>query len=174
MALAVCLLLDRRSEQQVRGLWQRLEQAGVPSLASHTHGRHLPHLSLAVLRTYDADKVAAAVENLPSADVTALYFDALGLFRRGRCWLVPSVTAGLVRRQEAVVEAVRDTGADLHRHYEPGLWVPHFTIAPRVRLGSLPEVAALVYDVLPLQVLADRAALVDSSTGRVWPLQTIP
>jgi hypothetical protein len=50
MALAVCLLFDRRTDRILRGLWDRLEDLGVPTLKSHTHGRHVPHLSLAVLR----------------------------------------------------------------------------------------------------------------------------
>ncbi len=37
MALAVCLLLDARADAAVRGLWRRLEAAGVPTLLSHTH-----------------------------------------------------------------------------------------------------------------------------------------
>jgi hypothetical protein len=45
MALALCLLLDRRSDALVRELWKRLEENGIPTLLSHTHGRHVPHLS---------------------------------------------------------------------------------------------------------------------------------
>jgi hypothetical protein len=62
MALAVCWLFDRRSERILRGLWDRLEELGVPTLKSHTHGRHVPHLSLAVLREWDHDKVSKAAE----------------------------------------------------------------------------------------------------------------
>jgi hypothetical protein len=40
MALAVCLLFDRRTDRALRALWHRLEELGVPTLASHTHGRH--------------------------------------------------------------------------------------------------------------------------------------
>ena len=50
MALAVCLLFDARGERAIRALWDQLETLGVPSLRSHTHGRHVPHLSYAVLR----------------------------------------------------------------------------------------------------------------------------
>jgi hypothetical protein len=31
-------------------------------------------------------------------------------------------------------------------------------------------VAAVAYDVLPLKAIADRVALVDSSTGQRWPI----
>ncbi|MEU4607898.1 2'-5' RNA ligase family protein [Kribbella sp. NPDC023972] len=168
MALAVCLLFDRRSDRILRGLWDRLEDLGVPTLKSHTHGRHVPHLSLAVLREWDHEKVLKAVQ--PLMGPSSLYFDAVGTFRRGRAWLVPAVGVELMQRQRQVVSAVTETGAELHRHYEPGRWVPHCTLAPRVPLVALPILAAAVYDVLPLETTVDHAALIDSSTGQVWPL----
>ena len=174
MALAVCLLFDRRSDRILRSLWDRLEDLGVPTLRSHTHGRHVPHLSLAVLRQWQHDEVKKAVEALPDGGPVNLYFDALGTFRRGRAWLVPAVTADVLRRQERTVSALAATSADLHRHYVPGVWVPHCTIAPRVPLVALPVLAAAVYDVLPLKVDADRAALIDSGTGEIWPLSHVP
>jgi 2'-5' RNA ligase len=174
MALAVCLLFDRRTDRALRALWDRLEELGVPTLASHTHGRHVPHLSYAVIHDGDADAVLPAVRTLPDGGPVALRFDGLGMFRRGRSWLVPAVASEIVRRQEAVVAAVRATGAELHRHYDPGAWMPHCTVAPRVPLPMLPVLAAAVYEVLPLEGSADRAALIDSGTGETWPLDHIP
>jgi 2'-5' RNA ligase len=170
MALAVCLLLDPPADATVRRLWARLEEAGVPSLASHTHGRHVPHLTLAALHSWDLDAVLAASAGLPAQPPLRLRLDALGVFRRSRCWLAPALSLDLAPRQEAVVEAVTATGAELHRHYRPGDWVPHVTLAPRLRLQHLPTVAGLVNDVLPVAGTASRAALVDTSTGRQVPL----
>jgi len=170
MALAVCLLLDARSDAMIRSLWSRLENDGFTTLLSHTHGRHVPHLTYASLRSYDEERVAEALSALPEAGPLQLQVDALGMFRRSRCWLAPAVLPGLAERQESVVEAVQRTGADLHRHYRPGVWVPHLTLAPRLHLTDLPSVAAAVFDVLPFGAVADRAALVDTSTGRRRPL----
>ncbi len=144
------------------------------SLDTHTHGRHLPHLSYAVLRSWDLDRVRRALDQLGDRGPLELQFDALGTFRRGPAWLVPAVTSELALRQEAVVESLTGAGAELHRHYRPGVWIPHCTVAPRVGLSALPVVAAAVYEVLPLRVRADRAALVDSSLGGCHPLQVIP
>ncbi len=174
MALAVCLLFDSRAERLLRQLWHRLEDLGVPSLATHTHGRHVPHLSYAVLRKWDLPAVSAAIGSLPSAPPIAMQFDAVGLFRRGRCWLVPSPTEDLLRRQARVVETVTATGADLHKHYRPGLWTPHCSLAPRVPLSELPVLSAAVYDVLPLTAQLTRAELIDSSTGARQPLPVLP
>ncbi|BBY46117.1 2'-5' RNA ligase [Mycolicibacterium celeriflavum] len=173
MALAVCLLFDRRSERAVRSLWDRLEDVGVPSLRSHTHGKHLPHVSYAVLRRWDDAAVAAALAGLDGEPVE-LHFDGVGVFRRGRVWLVAGVSADLVTRQQRVVEAVAASGADLHKHYRPGSWLPHCSLAPRATLAQLPTVAATVMDILPLRARVDHAALINSGTGEVTELATLP
>jgi 2'-5' RNA ligase len=165
VTLAVCLLLDEPLDRAVRRLWGSLEAAGVSTLLSHTHGRHVPHVSYATLRDYRSDALVAALSELPEAGATSLHFDALGLFRRSRCWLVPAMTSDLVARQEAVVAAALATGANLHRHYRPGAWVPHLSLAPRLHLDELATAARLVYDVLPLTGTVSRVALIDTSTG---------
>ncbi|PRX48471.1 2'-5' RNA ligase [Prauserella shujinwangii] len=177
MALGVCLLFDGRSERAMTRLWRRLENEGVPTLLSHTHGRHHPHLSYVVLLDWDLPAVHAAVERLGKGTAAGpfdLTFDAFGAFRRGRVSLLPSVPADLVPRQQAVVEAVRATGALVHRHYEIDRWLPHASVATRARADQLPSVAAAVYDVLPLHVRVARAALIDSATGELWPLPAVP
>ncbi len=170
MSLAVCLLVDEPADAAIRRLWHRLEEAGVPSLATHTHGRHVPHLTLAALRTYRVPDVQRALAALPVATPDVLHLDGLGTFRRSRCWLAPAASAGLVARQEAVIEAALGTGADLHRHYRPGVWVPHLTLAPRLHTTDLPMVARIVYDVLPLTAPVSRAVLIDTGTGARYPL----
>lgn len=174
MALAVCLLFDRRSERAVRALWDRVEQQGVPSLGSHTHGRHVPHVSYAVLRKWDHAAVEDALAGLDGGEPVDLSFDGVGLFRRGRTWLLAGVSADFVARQERVVEAVTVAGADLHKHYRQGVWLPHCSLAPRATLAQLPGVVAAVMDVLPLRARLDRAALVNSATGEVYPLSALP
>jgi 2'-5' RNA ligase len=174
VALTVCLLPDPPTDAVVRRLWRRLEDAGVPTLLTHTHGRHVPHLTYAALRGEPGDdRVGEVVElltALPEQMPLPLHLDALGAFRRTRCWLAPAVTGELVARQEAVVTALRKAGVPLHRHYEPGSWVPHVTLAPRLHLSDLPTVAAAVYDVLPVTATMIAAAVVDTSDGSRHPL----
>jgi 2'-5' RNA ligase len=174
VALAVCLLFDRRSDRALRALWGRLEERGVPSLRSHTHGQHVPHVSYAVLRTWERPAVTAALPSLGAGDPVELSFDGVGLFRRGRAWLLAGVTSDFVARQEQVVSAMLATGAELHKHYQHGRWVPHCSVAPRASLAQLPTLTATVYDVLPLRARLDHAALVNSASGEIWPLATMP
>jgi 2'-5' RNA ligase len=174
VALAVCLLFDRRSERAVRALWDRVEEQGVGSLRSHTHGRHVPHVSYAVLRQWDQAAVDDALAAIGGGEPVELSFDGVGLFRRGRTWLVAGVSVDFVARQQRVVEAVTATGAELHKHYRPGIWLPHCSLAPRATLAQLPLVVAAVMDVLPLRARLDRAALVNSATGEISPLPELP
>lgn len=174
MALAVCLLFDPATDRAVRQLWARLEDDGTPTLITHTHQRHVPHLSYAVFRTFDVESVLKAVASLPEGPPVPLRFDAVGLFRRRRAALIASATPALLERQRAVVEAGTGTGADLHLHYRPGVWVPHCSLSTGVRRASMADMAAAAFDILPLEATADRAALVDSGTGQRWPLKTLP
>jgi 2'-5' RNA ligase len=165
MALAICLLLDPPADDAIRRLWARMEDAGVPSLQSHTHGRHVPHLTYAALRSWDLGAVSASLDALPEQPPMRILLDGLGMFRRSRCWLAPALTPDLGPRQQAVARAVTATGADLHKHYRPGEWVPHVTLAPRLHLRDLQVVARLVNDVLPVTATASVAKLIDTSTG---------
>jgi 2'-5' RNA ligase len=168
MALAVCLLLDERSDRLLRALWRRLEAADVDTLLTHTHGRHRPHLTLASLLEADVDQVLGALAAVPARPALSLRFDALGTFRRSRCWLVPAASRLLLDRQEEVVAACRSVEAVLHRNYEPEGWTPHLTLAPRLHLAQLPVVAGLAFEILPVEAVLDRLAVIDTATGEVY------
>jgi 2'-5' RNA ligase len=170
MALAVCLLFDARSEQLMRELWSRLEGEGVATLETHTHRRHHPHLSYVVLRSWDLAQVQEVLAEQPAADPFSMTFHGTLSFPRGRAALAPSITADVALRQWRIVTALAATGADVHRNYRAGEWVPHVSVATRAQGTKLATVARAVADVLPLTMRVDRAALVDSSTGRTWPL----
>lgn len=173
MALAVCLLFDARSDRRVRSLWSRLELEGVRTLASHTHGHHHPHLSYAVLRTWDLARVQAALDALPEQEPFAMSFHGTLAFPRGRAALAPAVPADVIRRQQSVVATLAATGADVHRHYLSGSWVPHVSVATRAQGVELTKVVKAIADVLPMTVHVAGATLIDSATGQVWPLSRI-
>jgi 2'-5' RNA ligase superfamily len=118
--------------------------------------------------------VTAAVAALGAGSPVELTFDGVGLFRRGRTWLVAGAGAEFVARQHRVVDAVVATGADLHKHYVPGTWLPHCSLAPRVTLTQLSLVASAVLDVIPLRAKLEHAALINSATGDQSPLAALP
>jgi 2'-5' RNA ligase len=172
-SLSLCLLLDEQADQAVRRLWRQLEEDGLPSLTGHTHGRHVPHLTLASLGGASVDEVRAAVARLPEAPAERVTFAALGSFTRSRCSLVPAVSTDLMARHDRVVSALLAAGTRVHRHYLPGAWLPHLTLATRSQAETLPRIARRVYEVLPLVAVLERAALVDTSSGEVHPLERL-
>lgn len=174
MALAVCLLFDAHGDRTIRQLWMRLEARGVPTPLTHTHGQHRPHLSLAVARTWDLAAIQHALAQLPAGEQLTIRFQGTLAFPRGRAALAAAAGADLVRRQEAAARAVMATGADLHHHYAPGRWVPHVSVATGGSATGLPLIATTVSDSLPLVVAVTHAGLIDSSTGELWPLPSLP
>jgi len=174
MALALCLLLDRHSDALVRSLWERLEENGIPTLLSHTHGRHVPHLSYAVLLAWDTPAVRSATLALPDAGPVEVSVQGTVVFPRGRVALAVSAVAALAARQERALEALRRTGATIHRHYEPGHWMPHVSASTGVQGADLPLAVSSVSDRLPLTLRCDRAALIDTTDGTTWPLPGVP
>ena len=174
MALAVCLLFDPASERLVRALWSRLEAQGVRTLETHTHRHHHPHLSYAVLRAWDLEKVTEALAGVAGGGPFTLSCQGTLAFPRGRAALAAAVTAEVAQRQTQVVEALAETGADLHHHYLPGRWVPHVSVATRAHGASLATVATTVSDALPVDLVVDRAALIDTGSARTWVLPHVP
>jgi hypothetical protein len=124
---------------------------------------------LASLGSPDLDVVRRLLGTVvsPPIDVT---FDALGLFTRSRCWLLPTATLDLLHHQAAVAAAL--DGHEVHRHYRPGSWQPHLTLAPRMPAECLPQVASRVYEVLPLPARLHRLVVVDTGTGTVHAVRS--
>jgi 2'-5' RNA ligase len=174
VALAVCALFDVAGERLIRGLWARLEDAGIGSLASHTHGHHHPHLSLAVLREWDLDCVSDTLGRLPDGGPFPANVQGTVIFPRGRVGLAVAVPAEVALRQERATSALMASGAQLHKHYRPASWIPHVTVATRAPGAMLPVAVTAISDVLPVTLTVASAALVDTSTGETWPLPGIP
>lgn len=169
-SLSVCLLLDEIADRAVRRLWRQLEEDGIPTLSTHTHGRHVPHLTLADVGVVEVTDVLAAMSDVPPAEPTPVVFAALGAFTRSRCSLVPAIPGHLLARQAHLAERLLSAGLPVSPHYRPGAWLPHLTLGPRLPVESLPVVARRVYEVLPLRAVLTRAAVVDTTAGAVHPL----
>jgi hypothetical protein len=174
MALALCLLFDPPSDRLVRALWRRLESQGVPTLLSHTHGTHVPHLSYAVLLRWTNDAVRAALAELPDAGPLELAVQGSVIFPRGRAALACSISPSIAARQERAAAALARGGAELHRHYWPGRWMPHVSVATRASGAQLTTVVNAVSDTLPMALGAQHAALIDTATGQQSLLAQIP
>jgi 2'-5' RNA ligase superfamily len=174
VALAVCALFDAAGERLIRGLWARLEAAGIGSLASHTHRHHHPHLSYAVLREWELDRVRTTLGSLAYGGPFAANVQGTVVFPRGRVALAVAVPAEVALRQDRVTSALTATGAQLHKHYRSTSWIPHVSVATRAPGALLPVAVTAISDILPATLTIARAALVDTATGQLWPLPGIP
>ena len=110
VALAVCVLFDAAGQRLIRSLWARLEDAGIGSLASHTHGHHHPHLSYAVLLEWDLDRVRDTLGRLPDGGVFPANVQGSVVFPRGRVALAVAVP-----RRGRTSPGPSHLGADGHR-----------------------------------------------------------
>jgi hypothetical protein len=124
------LLLDDDLDGAVRAVWDRLAAAGLRSLALHPHPTNRPHVTLA------AGDVLPGRFDLPlpipvTLDGTILFEGRTAML----AWrVVPS--AELLALHARVWRAMDDPNP-LH---EPGRWVPHVSLARRVRAGSAVDV----------------------------------
>ena len=173
MALAVCALFDAAGERLIRGLWARLEDAGIGSLATHTHGHHHPHLSFAVLREWELDCVRDTLGRLPDGGGFPANVQGTFVFPRGRVALDRRPGRGRTSPGPGHL------GTDVHRRAAAQALQPD--VVDTARLGGdaspgalLPVAVTAISDVLPATLTIARAALVDTATGETWPLPGIP
>ena len=119
------LLLASPLEEHVRAVWRELAAAGLRSLASHQHPTNRPHVTLATADLL-TPAVAPALTGLP-VDIVLDDVVALG---RTMAWRVRP-TPDLLELQEQVWRAL--DGRERNPLHEPGRWVPHVSLALRVK-----------------------------------------
>jgi 2'-5' RNA ligase len=169
MAHSVELFLDGEADKAIRSLWQRLERAGVPSLASRTHRRHRPHVAFAVAGSIPPRTVGALRRDLRLLSLPNLWLYTLGTFptRENGLWLGAVVDAELL----AVHSAVHDVLAGAVKHpsafYLPGSWIPHCALAQDLTPGQLAAGIQALYPVSPVRARISEIGITDTRTGEV-------
>ena len=135
---SVELLLDPSSEARIRGQWEALEAAGIPSLALHTSASNRPHLTLlagpelvppqpGALGALPASVLLGAVLLFPHADRFVL---AWGAVRS------PELDALHARASRLMPGAVPTS--------LPEAWTPHVSVSRRLRAEQLGEAVPLL------------------------------
>jgi 2'-5' RNA ligase len=173
MGHAVELLFDPATEAAIKGLWARLETVGVPSLASRTHRRHRPHISLSVAERIDTGQLQYARDCLTAAylDVT-LYAPAV-FPRPGVLYLSVVPTLALLQLHEEVHAALGASIVAPRDGYAVGAWMPHCTLAQDLTRTQLVHGIDLVCDQPPVTAHVTSAGLLDTTTGKVLPIATL-
>ncbi len=129
MACGAALYFDEETDAAVRGLWQAIEDAGLPS--SMLQLSYPPHLSILTCENVDvaqARKVLPEfIANHPPLPVT---FHSLGMFRGEEAifFLAPVANRALLDFHAELWNLLTPYLVDPSPLYQPGHWVPHVTI----------------------------------------------
>lgn len=165
----VDLVVDRDADSAVRGVWRRLDVAGLPSLAHHRSPSNRPHTTLATTRSWPGPEGAVAVARRLGALPMTAVLGAPVVFGRGPFVLALTVvpTQGLLALHRAVCELLPPA----HDHLRPGAWTPHVTLANRLPAGLVGEALEVVADAaLPGTVVLGGARHWDSVARTDEPL----
>lgn len=137
--ISIELLLDAEAEIAVRREWDALAEAGLSSLALHTAASNRPHITLIARTTEVSDSVADIARFLP-LDLTLGPPVLFGQGDRRVLARMVIATSALLGLHTDAHEAA-GPGEDAP-HTQPGVWIPHVTLARRLRMDALPQALA--------------------------------
>lgn len=164
------MYLDDDATRRVASLWRALAAEGVPTLSTLLSGRHRPHVSLAVARTFDPAAVTAALDGVTVGAELSISLDFVGQFVGRVLWLGVVPTAELLDHHRLVHDRLAAAGIDVWDLYRPGRWVPHCTVAMRVPNPLLAASIRRCLEVLPIPASVVRASLTDYANDIAVPL----
>jgi 2'-5' RNA ligase len=173
MAHAVELLFDPATEAAVKDLWTRLETAGVPSLASRTHRRHRPHVSLSVAERIETQQLESVHERLAATQLDITLYSPAVFPRPGVLYLSVVPTLPLLRLHEEVHAALRDGMVRPRDGYSVGAWMPHCTLAQDLTRAQLVQGIDMLHDQPIIMARVSSVGLLDTATGEVRPVAAL-
>lgn len=153
------LLLEPRLEADVRELWRRLQEAGLPSLAGHPHPTNRPHLTVIT---------AASLTGLPplplpvAAELTGARFLGRALVLA----VTPTAELLAVHGQTWTALSAADPWP------APPDWLPHVSLALKVPERQRPAALRVLATVPVLRGRCTAARSYDTSTRTVADLVT--
>jgi 2'-5' RNA ligase len=172
MAQGLVFLFDPDADAAVRSLWARLERTGVPSLATHTHGRHRPHVTFALAGSIPQSTRDALRADLRQLAIPRLWLNTLAAFStvENVLMLAAVVDTELLAVHSAVHDILAGRVRQPSAYYLPGSWVPHCTLAQGIDPARTAAGFAAVHPVEPIHATVTEIAVVDSRTGEADPL----
>ena len=175
MAHAVVVFFDEETDNAVRALWRRLDDAGVPSLAKRAAGKYPPHVTFALAGAIPAKTRNALRKELARLTVPNLWLSTLGTFPTTENLLV--LSAVVDGELLAVHSAVHDVLAGQVRapsaYYLPGSWVPHCTLATGIEDEQVVAGFAALHPVGRISALVREIAVVDTRTAELDSLVSV-
>jgi len=169
MAHALEAFFDDEADAAVRELWRRLDEAGVPSLATHSHRRHRPHVSLAVAGTIPPKTRDALRAELGLLAMPRLWLYTLGTFptEQNVLFLGAVVDTELLAVHSAAHDVLAGRVKQPWAYFLPGAWVPHCTLAHDVTGEQLAAGFAALHPVTPIRAAITGLGITDTRTGEI-------
>ena len=173
MAHALELFFDPDSEAKVRRLWDRLAAAGLPSLATRTHRRHRPHVTLVVAERIDAARLQDGRDRLAASHLDITLHSPAVFQRSGVLYLSVVPTLALLRLHQQVHAALADSLVAPWQAYAVGAWVPHCTLAQGLTREQLARGIDLLHDQPAVEAHVTGSGILDTETGEVQPVASM-
>jgi hypothetical protein len=168
MSRGIVLWPDPETSAAVRALWHELATTGLPSLETHTHKLHQPHVSLVVAEELDVQDASAAVGVVPATPIPCLA--GVAGFFRGGVMLLPLVpNTELLDEQKRVSNALHELATGRWPHTQPGIWMPHITCAYGITPDQVDAAVTIALKYLPLNGFLTTGGVEDGTTGEQWP-----
>lgn len=176
MTDALELFFDTASQAAVRAIWGNLEARGLRSMATTSHGRHRPHVSLTVADRITPAQARAAVEPFRTANDLSLRLGSIAVFpgRQGVIYLSVVPTLRLLRLHREVHASLVGAGVESGRHYLPDAWVPHCTLAQGLTADEVTTGVRAVKRLRPIEADIVSVGIVDTETGAVTIIAELP
>ncbi|HEV2376901.1 MAG TPA: 2'-5' RNA ligase family protein [Streptosporangiaceae bacterium] len=168
MAHAIEMFFDEQADAAVRGLWQRLADAGLPSPATLTHRQHRPHVSLTVASSLGGVDLGPLRAVLASR-LPTLRLNVLGAFPGPErvVFLGAVVTSELLACHASAHAALAGQPVGHWPYYLPGNWVPHCTLTWGLDTAQAAQAFMLLRDFQPIVAVVTSAGITDSETGEI-------
>lgn len=156
MNYGAAFVFDTQTEAAMRGIWQSVADAGLPSFMLGLD--YPPHLTIFLAEEVDEPGLRAALVKLAAAaSPLELSFPAVAHFMGGGAvaYLAPIVNCPLLDLHRAVWDAATPFTRGRPDYYTPGVWVPHATVAYNTPPEQVGPVAAVLAGAPPLSGVVD-------------------
>ncbi|MCI2424010.1 2'-5' RNA ligase family protein [Saccharopolyspora sp. K220] len=174
MAHALAAFFDDAAEADIRALWRRLDDAGVPSLGTRTGGAHRPHVTLAAAGGIPGAARKALRAELELLSIPDLWLHTLGTFPgEDRVLLLGAVVdTELLAVHSAVHDALAGKVQHPSAYYFPGAWIPHCALAQGITDDQLAAGFRALQPPEAVRAGIGEIAIVDTRTGDTETLLT--
>jgi len=166
MAQALEFFFDGDADAAVRGLGRRLDDVGVPSLATR------PHVTFAQAGTIPAKTRADLRDDLRLLSIPRLWLATLSA-ADGALTLAAVVDTELLAVHSAVHDVLAKRVRQPAAYYLPGSWVPHCVLARGLEPAQMTAGFAALYPVGSIKARITEIAVVDTHTGETDVLRDL-